>query len=178
MNILKSKESLPVETTTSNIKTPVHNEDKRASGEFAPTEKKIGDNDTKETLDTLPEVNETSEMFDRPQEIGTYLEIPPKIFGSKDVKEPLTIPYLDNAIYELGVVNLCWPKIIEPVFETRKSFPPSYYTNSNKERLVLAYAENFRRQFLFHHKFRKPLLLQCLNECGLQVVSWHVSLTC
>lgn len=126
-----------------------------------------------EPLDPLLEVNETvaSQIFDRPCEEGEYEEISPRIFSLIDVTEPLTIESLNNAIYELGVVNLCWPEITEPVFETRTSFPISYYTNSTKERLLLAYAENFRRQYNFHYKykFRKPLLLQAPNECGLQV---------
>lgn len=124
-------------------------------------------------LDTLVEVNENvaSEIFDRPHEEGEFEEIPPKIFGLKDILEPLTVDSLNNAIYELGVVNLCWPDISEPVFETRTCFPKSYYTNSTKERLLLAYAENFRRQYQFHFKPRKPLLLQAPNECGLQVDS-------
>lgn len=125
-------------------------------------------------LDTLVEVNENvaSEIFDRPHEEGEFEEIPPKIFGLKDILEPLTVDSLNNAIYELGVVNLCWPEIDEPVFETRTCFPKSYYTNSTKERLLLAYAENFRRQYLLHFKLRKPLLLQAPNECGLQVDSY------
>ncbi|KAM3960479.1 coiled-coil domain-containing protein lost boys [Aphomia sociella] len=121
-------------------------------------------------MDILIEVNENvvSELFDRPFEEGEFEETPPRIFSIKDIQEPLTIKSLNNAIYELGVVNLCWPEIIEPVFETRTCFPKSYYTNSSKERLLLAYAENFRRQFQFHYKARKPLLLQAPNECGLQ----------
>ncbi|KAJ0173524.1 hypothetical protein K1T71_010673 [Dendrolimus kikuchii] len=121
-------------------------------------------------LGTLLEVNENavSEIFERLHEEGEHEETSPRIFTLKDIKEPLTIESLNNAIYELGVVNLCWPEIIEPVFETRTCFPLSYYTNSSKERLLLAYAENFRRQFLFHYKMRKPLLLQAPNECRLQ----------
>ncbi|CAB3248887.1 unnamed protein product [Arctia plantaginis] len=126
--------------------------------------------DVLEPLGTVVEVNENvvSEIFDRPYEEGEFEEIPPKIFGLKEIFEPLTIPSLDNAIYELGVVNLCWPEIKEPVFETRTCFPKSYYTNNSKERLLLSYAENFRRQFFLYNRMRKPLLLQVPNECGLQ----------
>lgn len=129
-------------------------------------------------LDPLLEVNENvpSEVFDRPTEEFEFEEIPPRIFTLKDVQGGVTIESLNNAIYENGVVNLCWPEIIEPVFETRTCFPTSYYTNSAKERLLLAYAENFRRQFLFHYHLRKPLLLQAHNECGLQVGSLYVAL--
>ncbi|XP_022817981.1 coiled-coil domain-containing protein lobo-like [Spodoptera litura] len=137
-----------------------------------PSEQKVTEQDSpdKQPLDTVEEVNENvlSEIFERPFEQEDFVEIPAKIFGLKEVLEPLTIPGLNNAIYELGVVNMCWPEISEPVFETRTCFPPSYYTNSPKERLLLAYAENFRRQYNFHYKLRKPILLQVPNECGLQ----------
>lgn len=125
-----------------------------------------------EPLDPLLEVNETIVIEtgeDVPIEEFKFEEIPPKIFTFKDIKEPLTCESLNNAIYELGVVSLCWPDIQEPVFETRTCFPKSYYTNSSKERLLLAYAENFRRQFNFFYKGKTPILLQAPNECGLQV---------
>lgn len=126
-----------------------------------------------EPLDPLLETNEENaaheELSDRPTEDEEFEEIPPKIFSLIDVKEPLTCDALNNAIYELGIVTLCWPEIEEPVFETRTCFPKSYYTNSTKERLLLAYAENFRRQYHFFYKMRLPLLLQAPNECGLQV---------
>ncbi|KOB64961.1 Uncharacterized protein OBRU01_23415 [Operophtera brumata] len=123
-----------------------------------------------EPLDTLLELNENvaSEIFDRPHEEGEFEEIPPRIFSLKVIPEPLSLDALNNAIYELGVINLCWPEITDPVFETRTCFPESYYTNSKKERLLLAYAENFRRQYLLHFKPQKPLLLQAPTECGLQ----------
>lgn len=135
------------------------------------SEKKLDPETSQQPLDTVVEVNENvpSEIFDRPQEEGDFIEISPRIFGLREVLEPLTIPSLNNAIYELGVVNMCWPEVTEPIFEPRTCFPVSYYTNSTKERLLLAYAENFRRQFLFYFKMRKPLLLQVPNECGLQV---------
>ncbi|KAJ8714168.1 hypothetical protein PYW08_007788 [Mythimna loreyi] len=136
----------------------------------APSEQKLSDQDAPNQLDTVVEVNENipSEIFEQPYEDVGFVEIPPRIFGLIDVSEPLTIPSLNNAIYELGVVNMCWPEITEPVFETRTCFPPSYYTNSPKERLLLSYAENFRRQYHFHFRMRRPLLLQVPNECGLQ----------
>lgn len=125
----------------------------------------------KEPMDPLLEVNETvfNDIKDVPLEEGDFVEYPARIFSLKVIYDDLSIPSLNNAIYELGVVNLCWPKITEPVFETRTCFPTSYYTNSTKERLLLAYTENFRRQFKFHYKSRKPLFFQAPNECGLQV---------
>lgn len=136
-----------------------------------------------EVLDPLIEVNEDGnedqpnevpdEIVDRPIELFQMKEIPPKIFTLKDILEPLTCESLENAIYEIGVVSLCWPVIEEPVFETRTCFPKSYYTNNSKERMLLTYAENFRRQFHLFYKNRLPLLLQAPNECGLQVCSRH-----
>lgn len=144
-----------------------------AKPDIAPSEQKLTDQDpSSQQLDTVLEVNENvpSEIFEKPFEDVDFVEISPRIFGLTTVCEPLTIPSLNNAIYELGVVNMCWPDINDPVFETRTCFPPSYYTNSPKERLLLAYAENFRRQYNFHFKMRRPILLQVPNECGLQVV--------
>lgn len=144
--------------------------EKKGSVAIAPEMLSDQESDTgSKHLDTVAELSEPSEVFERQDEIGEYLEIPPRIFGQKRVYQPLTMPSLNIAIYELGIVNLCWPRIVEPVFENRRCFPKNYYTNNTKERLLLAYCENFRRQFQFHHKFRKPLLLQCPNECGLQV---------
>lgn len=152
-----------------------------SSKDQAPSEQKPADQElpSQQQLDTVEEVNENapSEIFEQPFEDVDFVEIPPKIFGFSEVSEPLTIPSLNNAIYELGVVNMCWPEINEPVFETRTCFPPSYYTNSPKERLLLAYAENFRRQYNFHFHMRKPILLQAPNECGLQVGAYFFKLT-
>ena len=48
-------------------------------------------------------------------------------------------------------------------------YPDSYKENDAKENLVLAYAENFRRQYMHLFRDRKPLLLNPLNECGIEV---------
>lgn len=134
-------------------------------------------------LDTVLELNENvvSELLDRPVEVGEYVEITPRIFSKKDILSPnLTIDALNTAIYELGVINLCWPKFLEPPepeLETRTCFPWTYYTNTSKERMLLSYAENFRRQMHFYFKhMRKPLLLQAPNDCGLQVAFFSIFL--
>lgn len=44
-----------------------------------------------------------------------------------------------------------------------------YKHNSPKEEVVLSYAENFRRQYVHLYRDRKPLLLNPLNECGVEV---------
>jgi hypothetical protein len=50
-------------------------------------------------------------------------------------------------------------------------FPESYQVNNNKEKLVLAYAENFRRQYVHLFRDRKPLFLNPLNELEIEVHS-------
>ncbi|KAF6021549.1 CCDC135 [Bugula neritina] len=47
-------------------------------------------------------------------------------------------------------------------------FPDSYKHNSPKEELALSYAENFRRQYVHLYRDRKSLLLNPVNECGLE----------
>ncbi|CAH1954858.1 unnamed protein product [Acanthoscelides obtectus] len=80
----------------------------------------------------------------------------------------LTLDHLKDIAYELGLIKLCWPEIIDPYFEERTSFPKSYVENSDKEKVLLVYTENFRRQFSHKYPNRKPLFLACENECGMQ----------
>ncbi|XP_051166732.1 dynein regulatory complex subunit 7 isoform X2 [Leptopilina boulardi] len=49
-----------------------------------------------------------------------------------------------------------------------KLVPETYSQNSEKEKVLLWYAENFRRQFHYIYRNRKPLLMACDNECGIQ----------
>ncbi|XP_033218246.1 dynein regulatory complex subunit 7-like [Belonocnema kinseyi] len=70
---------------------------------------------------------------------------------------------------ELCLIKLCWPKIeIDQESEYLRLLPEIYSRNSEKEKLLLWYAENFRRQYHTIYKNRKPLLLACENECGIQ----------
>ena len=48
-------------------------------------------------------------------------------------------------------------------------FQESYKENSHKENLVLAHAENFRRQYVHLYRDRKPLFLNPVNECNVEV---------
>ena len=50
-----------------------------------------------------------------------------------------------------------------------KDCPESYRSNSEKEELILTYAENFRRQYHHIYRDRKPLFLCPTNECGIPV---------
>ncbi|CAG9833171.1 unnamed protein product [Diabrotica balteata] len=79
----------------------------------------------------------------------------------------LTHEHLKEIGYELGLIKLCWPEILEPYFEDRTNFPVRYIKNNEKEKLILLYAENFRKQFSFKYPERKPLLLAVENECGI-----------
>lgn len=80
----------------------------------------------------------------------------------------ITKEHIKDINYELGLIPLCWPEIENPVFENRTHFPESYYKNSEKEKLTLLYAENFRRQFVHTFPNRKQLILAADNELGVQ----------
>lgn len=86
----------------------------------------------------------------------------------------LTLEHLKQISYELGLIKLCWPEITDPVFEGRTNFPESYLKNSDKEKLLLLYTENFRQQFCYKYPNRQPLVLACENECGLEVGFMHI----
>ncbi|CAH1365697.1 unnamed protein product [Tenebrio molitor] len=94
------------------------------------------------------------EILDAPR------ELPPPV--------DLTLKDLTHIANELGLIKLCWPEIESPEFENRVNFPDSYLQNSNKEKLLLLYTENFRRQFSYKFPNRKQLLLASNNECGMQ----------
>lgn len=49
-------------------------------------------------------------------------------------------------------------------------FPSSYKENLPNENLVLQFAENFRRQYVHLYRDRKPLLLNPVNECFIEVI--------
>lgn len=90
----------------------------------------------------------------------------------RELPEPveLSLDHLKQIANELGLIRLCWPDISKDItFESRANFPDSYLKNTNKEKLLLFYAENFRRQFHYKYPNRKPLFLAADNECGQQV---------
>ncbi|XP_046401931.1 dynein regulatory complex subunit 7 [Ischnura elegans] len=92
-----------------------------------------------------------------------------EIPGAEEVKDVtivnITIEHLKEVAFESGLIHLTWP--LEGRAES-DTFPESYCSNNNKEKLLLWYAENFRRQYHFVHIERKPLLLAVENECGVQ----------
>ncbi|XP_036145851.1 uncharacterized protein LOC118644087 isoform X2 [Monomorium pharaonis] len=73
---------------------------------------------------------------------------------------------------ELCLIQLCWPDvsmITEDLYA--RALPDTYRCVRNKERLLLWYAENFRRQFHAKYTNRRPLLLTCKNECHVQLMN-------
>ncbi|KAF5280263.1 hypothetical protein FQR65_LT03071 [Abscondita terminalis] len=79
----------------------------------------------------------------------------------------LTLDHVKQIQNELGIITLCWPDIENPEFENRVDFPESYVKNSNKEKLLLLYTENFRQEFSKLHPGRNPCYFACRNEVGI-----------
>ncbi|KAG9433905.1 dynein regulatory complex subunit 7 [Apis mellifera carnica] len=80
----------------------------------------------------------------------------------------ITKELIENVQQELCLIKLCWPEIDYTKDLYLKRLPSSYCTLSDKEKLLAWYAENFRQQFHVKYPKRKPLLLVCENECGIQ----------
>ncbi|XP_062403283.1 dynein regulatory complex subunit 7 [Sardina pilchardus] len=74
---------------------------------------------------------------------------------------------LDQALSAVQINNSSLP-MPDQREEDEKLCPPSYKSNSQKEKLVIALAENFRRQYTHLYPDRKPLFLSPLNECGVE----------
>jgi hypothetical protein len=53
----------------------------------------------------------------------------------------------------------------------KTKIPPSYYSLSKKETMVLEYVDNFNRQYLQLYPGRKELLLCPTNEFGFKVIA-------
>uniref|UniRef100_A0A182FQ55 Uncharacterized protein n=1 Tax=Anopheles albimanus TaxID=7167 RepID=A0A182FQ55_ANOAL len=91
---------------------------------------------------------------------------------------------LDAVKQKLGIIDTCFPSYKVPEPTTPQSttasteqpseepvpvdYPDTYRTLSSKEKLVLLFAENFRRQYREKFPNRKPLVLALPNECGVQ----------
>lgn len=83
--------------------------------------------------------------------------------------KPVSNEKLKEIVAQLGLIHTNFPENQTPEFEGRKVFPSSYNTLNPKERLLLLFAENFRRQFNELYPERFPLVLAVANECGVQV---------
>lgn len=72
---------------------------------------------------------------------------------------------------QIGRIDLSFPETREEFQDSPQCYPPSYYTLSPKERLLLLYAENFRRQFVLNYPRRRAMVLALPNECNVQVIA-------
>ena len=79
---------------------------------------------------------------------------------------------------QIGVIHTSFYENYSPDFEGTTDFPSSYVSVTPKERLLLLFAENFRRQFSEIYPNRKPPILAVANECGIQVMIIYQSKNC
>lgn len=137
---------------------------KEEAGKSPSNEKSV----TSEENDEQPDEDNPEEREPEPKPFS-YIEMLDAPI--RELQEPIEITpdHLKMIAQELGLIKLCWPDLTDVTFENRTNFPESYLKNSSKEKLLLLYAENFRRQFCFKFPDRKPLFLACDNECGMQV---------
>lgn len=130
-----------------------------------PTERKTYDDISVFSIDDRSNTNLSVEYFENEHEIEES-----ESNMATDHPVVKTIPEILRELQrELCLIKLCWTKIeVSDDFYAR-SLPNTYRSVSDKEKLLLWYAENFRRQFHAKYVNRKPLLLTCENECGIQV---------
>lgn len=81
---------------------------------------------------------------------------------------PFDLDAVKKASEQIGIIYTSFPENFDPEFEGEVDFPLSYHTISSKERLLLLFAENFRRQYFVQYPKRKPPILAVNNECGVQ----------
>lgn len=99
---------------------------------------------------------------EKPKQVIIEVEAEPYI-----PPEPITLDTLKKLNSEFGTIYTCFPeKALEN--EEYQHLPPSYFTLSAKEKLLLLFAENFRRQFKETYPSRRPLVLAVENECKVQ----------
>uniref|UniRef100_A0A1A9W7D8 Probable deoxycytidylate deaminase n=1 Tax=Glossina brevipalpis TaxID=37001 RepID=A0A1A9W7D8_9MUSC len=68
----------------------------------------------------------------------------------------------------IGRIDMAFPETTEEFADSELCYPPSYYTLSPKERLILLYVENFRHQYIINNPNRRPLVMALPNECKVQ----------
>lgn len=77
---------------------------------------------------------------------------------------------LKNIRNRLGIIDLSFSGGAgDHKQEFVDKYPVKYFTWTEKEQLLLVFAENFRRKFNESYSFRQPLMLAPRNECGIQV---------
>lgn len=87
---------------------------------------------------------------------------------TESVRSDESIPNAENEISSINNVGQISLAFVDGDSNKYSEFPSTYYTFSAKERLLLIFAENFRRQFIHDFPNRKPLILVVLNECEIQ----------
>lgn len=76
--------------------------------------------------------------------------------------EIVTVPDNNDTLYE-NEKRIKIQLIMDELLDQSKA-PPSYYSNSRKESLILTYVENFKRQYTQLYPTSKPLLLDYPNQ--------------
>lgn len=70
---------------------------------------------------------------------------------------------------QCGIIALSFPQTTGQTLDRQEiPFPITYTTTTSKERLLLLFAENFRRQYNVAFEHRRPLILAVANETGIQ----------
>lgn len=86
-----------------------------------------------------------------------------EIVESEDV-DPNDVKAIELAL-SIGQISL---EFHDGICPADCNYPKTYYTVNGKERLVLIFAENFRRKYLELHPNRNPLVLAVPNEYEIQ----------
>lgn len=76
---------------------------------------------------------------------------------------------MDNCSINIGIIDTSFPENENYEFEGITEFPKSYFTLTPKERLMLLFLENVRRQMQMLYPKRSPPIMAIPNECGVQV---------
>lgn len=100
---------------------------------------------------------EGEQVYDDAEEIGDNVDL------------GVTEERLKQIQKELGLIRLSWPTVQMEDDSYLAQLPESYSTTTEKEKLLLWYAENFRKQYHTVYLDRRPLIMACDNECGVQV---------
>lgn len=101
------------------------------------------------------------------------------------IADIVTAEKLQQIRRNLGIVRLSWPKTERESYyhynssdrhRAAKGSGETYSTVSDEEKVLLWYAENFRRQYRSIYPQRKPLVLALDNEYGVQVLCMYIYL--
>lgn len=93
---------------------------------------------------------------------------PPEPSDTPENYVPIASDTIAGVKAKLGLIDTCFPENSTPAFEEIVCFPESYKRIGTKEKLVLLFAENFRRQYKERFSHRKPPILALPNECSVQ----------